>query len=50
MSPTMQGPHTSMKMPQLAPQRGSIVDRRAETSLANMYSEGKNNLNKKNIF
>lgn len=41
MSPTMQGPHTSMKMPQLAPQRGSIVDRRADTSLANMYMQGK---------
>lgn len=39
MSPTMQGPHTSLKMHQFGPQRGSFVDRR-ETSLANMYLHG----------
>lgn len=42
MSPTMQGPHTSLKMPQLQPQRGSIGGvRRPETPSASMYIEGK---------
>lgn len=42
MSPTMQGPHTSVKMPQLQPQRGSLpgnMQPHASISMT-MYSQG----------
>lgn len=42
MAPTMQGPQTTMKMPQLQAQRGNVAVRRPETaSGSSMYSHGK---------
>lgn len=42
MSPTMQGPHTSVKMPQLQPQRGSLPGStpHPQTTSVSMYSHG----------
>lgn len=40
MSPTMQGPHTSVKMPQLQPQRASIPGNMQPHTSISMYSHG----------
>lgn len=40
MSPTMQGPHTSVKMPQLQPQRPSIPGNMQPHAAISMYSHG----------
>lgn len=45
MAPTMQGPHTSIKMPQLQQHRGSEQGKRPETaSGSSMYSQGNEKL------
>lgn len=40
MSPTMQGPHSSVKMPQLQPQRGSLPGNMQPHTSISMYSHG----------
>lgn len=40
MSPTMQGQHSTVKMPQLQPQRGSLPGNMQPHAAISMYSHG----------